>query len=75
MKKLYIGIDVHLLGYPLPQNIKGFLIEDQGQYIIYINDQVSLEEQQKAIKHEINHLINNDIKNEDDVKDIERRNK
>jgi len=75
MKKLYVGIDVHLLGYPLPKNIKGFLIEDQGQYIIYINNRVSLEEQRKAIKHEINHLINNDIKNEDDVKEIERRNR
>lgn len=73
MENLYVGIDVFFLGYPLPQNVKGFLIEDQGQYLIYINDRVSIEEQKTTIKHEITHLTRNHINEEDDVKNIETR--
>ena len=47
---------------PLPTTLKGITVEDSsGFYNIYINDSLSYEEQQKAIRHELSHVTGNDF--------------
>lgn len=72
MENLYLGVDVHFVCYSLPRNVKGLLIKDQGQYTIYINNEISIEEQKKAIKHELGHLVQDDMSSDEDAGGIER---
>lgn len=72
--ELYAGIDVMVKAVDLPLFIKGFLKEDRGFYYIYINQNISLEQQMKAIEHEYNHLIKADIFSSENTITIERRN-
>lgn len=72
--KLYAGIDVIVQVVDLPLFINGFLKEDHGFYYIYINQNISLEQQIKAMEHEYNHLIKADICSSENVATIERRN-
>lgn len=72
MEQLYLGIDVDIIGYPMPRKIKGFVNKDNGKYIIVVNNQISQEQQIKALEHEINHLVNDHFYAED-IEDIERR--
>ena len=41
----------------LPHTVKGVTVMDNdGFYNVYINSQLSIEEQRKAIKHELEHI-------------------
>ena len=73
MERLYLGIDVKIVNYPMPRRIKGFLVEDDGFYCIYVNNGISIEEQKKAIEHEITHLRKDDFNTDEDIEEIERR--
>lgn len=74
METLYLGIDVCFISHPMPRKIKGFLIEDDGFYRIYVNNEISIEEQKKAIEHEIAHLQRGDFNTDEDIEEVERRN-
>jgi len=69
---LYVGIDVFFIAASLPSFVKAFLKCDEGTYYIYINSELSIEEKEKAIKHECLHLIQNDMENEEPVAVIEK---
>jgi len=69
---LYVGIDVFFIAASLPSFVKAFLKCDEGTYYIYINNELSIEEKEKAIKHEYLHLIQNDMENEEPVAVIEK---
>jgi Zn-dependent peptidase ImmA (M78 family) len=71
--KLYAGIDVVVKKVPMPRKLKGFLLEDRGLYCIYVNSEISEEEQRKAIEHEICHLTRDDFCTDEDIEDVERR--
>lgn len=71
--ELYIGVDLFFVAKPLPKFLKAFLKYDREIYYIYVNDNLSSEEQMKAIKHEYLHLIQNDIEDEEPTEEIERR--
>lgn len=73
MEKLYAGIDVVVKRVSMPRKLKGFLLEDRGLYCIYVNSEISDEEQKKALEHEITHLTRNDFNTDDDIEEIERR--
>ena len=48
----------------LPYTVKGVTVQDaDGFYNIYINSQLSIGEQKKAIRHELNHINRNDFDN------------
>lgn len=70
---LYVGIDVFFITASLPHFVKAFLKCDEETYYIYVNNELSIEEQEKAIKHEYLHLIQNDMENEESTEEIERR--
>jgi len=70
---LYVGIDVFFITASLPHFVKAFLKCDKDKYYIYVNNELSIEEQKKAVKHEYLHLIQNDIDDEESTTIIERR--
>ena len=69
---LYVGVDVFFVAASLPDFVKAFLKCDEGTYYIYVNNELSIEEQKKAIKHEYLHLVQNDIEDEEPVATIEK---
>lgn len=73
--ELYAGIDVFVNAVNLPLFIKAFLKEDQGNYYIYVNCNITLEEQKRALRHEYLHLVCKDIEDDDPTEEIERRNR
>lgn len=73
IEQIYIGIDLQFISCPLPKPIKAFLKEDRGLYLIVVNSNMSQEAQKKAIKHEMQHLVEDHFNCEDDIDDIEGR--
>jgi len=73
--QLFVNVDVFFKLWPMPCGIKAFVREDQGIYYVFINSNLCAEAQTKAITHEYNHLINDDLHSDDPVDVIERRNK
>lgn len=58
----------------LPTCSKGFVVYDDNDFAnVYINARYSHSTQAKAIKHEIDHIIHDDIHNQDDIRTIESR--
>lgn len=57
----------------LPYKIFGFTLYDGAEdyYTIYINLRHSYQEQKKAIKHELNHILYGDLLHNVDVNEIE----
>ena len=66
--------DVCLSCEPMPLNIRS-LIKRVGECnCIVINEYLSDEAKQRAFKHEINHLLKNDLDSKKSVKEIEEDN-
>lgn len=56
----------------LPLSIKGIVaLDESGFPNIYINSRLSLDEQRKAVKHELKHIARNDFYNNADIKSVE----
>lgn len=70
-----MGIDLHFKSFPMPQKVKGFLKNNDGNFLIVVNSNISQEAQKKAIEHEVNHLVRDDLYSDDELSEIERRNK
>lgn len=50
----------------LPPDVAGFTApDDEGCYNIYINKNMSMEMQEKAVAHEIRHVEDGDFQSED----------
>lgn len=57
----------------MPLTIRAFTIPDEnGDYNIYINNNLSDEAKQKSLKHEKNHIDNNDFSSSELARVIER---
>ena len=64
------GIIVRLIDMPLC--IKAVTIpSEDGAFNVYVNARYSHEEQDMAIKHEINHIYNNDFCNSLSIVEVE----
>jgi len=58
----------------MPCCVNGFTAEDKnGDFNIYINANLSIEEQRIAYKHEFCHIVNNDFRNTAHIAQIENR--
>ena len=58
----------------LPICVYGVTIpHDDGTYNVYINAKYDIETRQKALRHELRHVINYDFDNFDSIKIIEDR--
>lgn len=69
--KLYIGIDLHFIMLPMPLTINGFTAEDNDNYYVVINSCISEENKKEAVKHELLHILKNDIDSEEPINIIE----
>lgn len=58
----------------LPDGSRGFVTYDEDGFAnVYINARLSYEGQHKSSDHEMRHLINDDIHNDDDIRVVEAR--
>lgn len=58
--------------YPLPLTIKAFTVPDiDGDYDVIINADLNDEAKERAFRHELSHIHNNDFEN-DCADDIEK---
>lgn len=48
--------------YPLPARIKSFVVEDcNGDYVIIINESLSIKKRFEAFRHEMSHIEHSDF--------------
>ena len=59
---------------PLPYGVNGCVTpnEDDDGFSIYINSRLSEDQKRKALKHEIDHITNDDFFNGKPIEEIER---
>ena len=59
---------------PLPYGVKGAVTPnaDDDGFSIYINSRLSEDQKRKALKHEIDHIENDDFYNGKPIEEIER---
>lgn len=53
--------DIRTLVYPLPGNIRSFVVQANGYFTIMINDSLSPEARYKAYMHERDHISRGDF--------------
>lgn len=59
---------------PLPCGVRAFTVPDeQGDYNIYINDRLTVEQQYRSLFHEVSHIDREDFLKESDALVIEAR--
>lgn len=57
----------------LPCSVKAMTaLDEEGCYNIYLNSRLSMEEQQKAARHELAHVRHDDFRNYTDIHTCER---
>lgn len=65
--------NVFIRKIPLPLGVRAFTIpDDQGDYNIYINENLSGEQQKKSLEHEKKHITNGDFIKDDSAVEIEK---
>lgn len=68
-----MSYDVFIRKIPLPSGVRAFTLPDsQGDYNIYINANLSGEQQRKSLEHEKNHILNDDFYKDETAAEIER---
>lgn len=59
---------------PLPIHVRAFTIPDgEGDYNIYLNSNLTDEQQKKSLRHEKLHIVNGDFGSSEPASDIEKR--
>lgn len=67
-----IDLDYCVRFIDLPLTTKGVTVEDaNGFFNIYINENLSVEQQQAALEHELKHIIRGDFDNKKSLRDAE----
>ena len=58
----------------MPDGSKGCVVYDSDDFAnVYINARLNREQQAKEFWHEMRHIINDDIGNDDDIQTVEHR--
>ena len=68
------GIDffVRLVDFPIGCACNGMvLLNDDGTYSVYINARASEAQKKKAMRHEYDHMANDDLYGDKDIRDVE----
>lgn len=64
---------IYLRYLSLPPTVKGLTIQDEeGNYNIYLNSRLTYEAHTETLKHEINHITNNDFSKHSHIKNLEK---
>ena len=73
-KCLIEGVDYTIRFAPFPNcEVDGAIVSNPDMPCIVINTRVCPKRQQEALKHEMEHLMNDDLYSEEDVEIIEGR--
>ena len=63
---------VRLVDFPLGVGSNGMvLLNDDGTYSVYLNARASADIQKKAMRHEYDHMANDDMYGDKDIRSIE----
>ena len=68
------GIDyfMRLMDFPKEVNRVGFvLLNSDGTYSVYLNSRASEAQKRKAMRHEYDHMANDDLYGDKDIRNIE----
>ncbi len=66
--------DIFVRIIKLPNTVRGITaVDENGDYNIYINANLSSDQQQRVYDHECAHINNNDFDNFDDISLVEKR--
>lgn len=65
--------DIKTVVYPLPTNIKSYVVSLNGYYTIVLNDNLSPEGRYRAYRHEMDHILNGDFEKDQKADFIELR--
>lgn len=66
------GADYYVRVMPFPVPVPAFLrLNSDGSYSVYINSNLSPEQQEEGFWHEFDHILHDDIYYEGDISDIE----
>lgn len=69
------GCDFFVRLVDFPKAVKGnglIVLNEDGTYSIYINARASEAQKKIAMRHEYNHMANDDLYGDKDIRDIER---
>ena len=69
------GVDyfVRLVDFPIGVGSCGMLLlNDDGTYSVYLDARASTDRQKKAMRHEYDHMANDDMYGDKDIRCIER---
>ena len=64
--------DVYIYAVELPSKIKGTVIERSDDIIVFVNANLTKEEQDKAVKHELKHVADYHVRDMRNVAELER---
>lgn len=65
--------NIYIRKIPLPYGVRAFTLPDeQGDFNIYINSNLSSSQQYISLSHEVQHIMNNDFLKEISAAEIER---
>ena len=63
---------VRVVNFPKGVNRVGLvLLNSDGTYSVYINAKASEAQKKKAMRHEYNHMANDDLYGDKDIRDVE----
>lgn len=66
-------MEVYIRLTDLPVTIPGFSAADEnGDYNIYLNARLSADQQEKALLHEMQHVLCDDLYNDKSIEEVER---
>ena len=68
------GVDyfVRLVDFPNCKCNGAVALNDDGTYSVYINAKASDEQKKRAMRHEYNHMANDDFYGDKDIRSIEK---
>ena len=69
------GADYFVRLVPFPENAKIHactLLNDDGTYSVYLDSKTPSERKKRAMRHELNHMANDDMHGEKDIRSIEQ---
>ena len=71
--KLYENDHYFVRVIPFPVDSVGGMVtpNDDGTYMVYLNANLSIERQRKALRHELSHISNGDFYNDLPIEEIE----
>ena len=63
---------VRIIDFPIGVGSNGMLLlNDDGTYSVYLNARASIDKQKKAMRHEYNHMANDDMYGDKSIRQIE----